>query len=760
MTNLLSRVLQTGIGVCLAWGVFANVSNAAQGERVGVEPLHSARLSRAEPGRLHPGVQGTLNNSLLQTETISPTNFLAPEAPQTRGAITGRVTDTDSGEGIAFTQISINRYDDSSGFKFGMANADGYFTLTNILTGVYALTFDAPLPYFSERYNNTPLTAANPPTLIAVTAGFTATNINAALRKGFVISGIVTDQASGDPLSNVQVFAERGDGTSFGNVSAKTSGGGQYTLGPLEAGGYRLRFVPAPNDAHAAQWHANANTYAAATLLNVSGDLANINAALAYGSAITGTVTNAAGDPLAGVSVSIHPAGVPSSTGATATSGAAGQYVTSPGLAPGVYQALFATPDTSPYLDAWYANQTSPFGIRFITVTAGISNTDVNMQLGAANGGGITGLLLAANTGAILTGTVSLYRGTTLLDTFRTEQGVYTITNLLPGAYKLYFAASTPTPYAPVYLGGGADLASSTPVNVSAAMTASNVNQALPLAGDLTGVVTSGGTPLPGVAVVAMGKQAYSTYSGSDGAYRFLSMSAGVYRITFSPPAPFVAGVKVFTVTAGVSVTNANLDLIVGGRITGTVLTQDTHAPMSGAVVKIEQAATPNTVTYAYTDLNGQYTSPGLPSGNYTVSVQPGTYWGQYLGSAIPLSVNAANITPNIAFTPERGGTLSGFVCGSAGYPMPVAITVAAFNATTGQLINATAPNAFGYYQLAVPPGAYKVRFSSAGFFTRWYASGTSLASATPVTVAGTSDTPNIGLCLSPGAAVYMPFVS
>ena len=718
MTNLLSHVLRVGIGVCLTWGVFAN----------------------------------------LQTDSITLTNSLAPEAPQARGAITGRVTDADTGEGIAFTQISISRYDDTVGFKFGIANANGYFTLTNIITGVYAVTFDAPPPYFSEQYDNAPRASANPPTLIAVTSGLTATNVNAALRKGFVISGTVTDQASSDPLSNVQVFAERGDGTSFGNVSANTSGGGQYTLGPLETGDYRLHFVPAPNDAHAAQWHANANSYAVATPLNVSGDLANVNAALAYGSAITGTVTNAAGEPLAGVSVSIHPAGVPSTTLATATSGAAGQYVTSPGLAPGVYQALFATPDISPYLDAWYANQTSPFSVRLITVTAGISNTDVNMQLGAASGG-ITGLLLAANTGAILTGTVSLYRGNILLDSFRTDQGVYTITGLLPGAYKLYFAASTPTPYAPVYLGGGADLANSTPVNVSAAVTATNVNQALPLAGDLAGVITSGGTALPGVAVVATGRQTYSAYSGPDGAYRFLSMPAGAYRITFSPPAPFVTGVKIFTVTAGLTVTNANLDLVVGGRISGTVLAQDTHAPMSGARVKIEQAAAPNTVTYAYADLDGQYASPGLPSGSYTVSVQPGAYWGQYLGSAITVSVNAPNVTPNIAFTPARGGTLSGFVCGSAGYPMPMVISVAAFNATTGQLINATAPNLFGYYQLAVPPGAYKVRFSSVGFFTKWYASGTSLASATPVTVAGTTNTPNIGLCLSPGTAVHMPFV-
>ena len=733
MNSLLSRLLCAGMGVCLAWG--------------GLWPAQQA---------------------ISQTEPPTNTDTLAPEAPDAGGAITGRVIDADTGNGIAFTQISVNRYDDTSGFKLGIANANGYFTITNILTGVYAVSFDAPQPYLSERYDNAPRAAANPPALIAVGVGITATNVNAALRKGFVITGTVTDQATGTPLSNVQVRAERGDGTSFGNVTASTSGSGKYTLGPLEAGDYRLRFAPPSNDPHAAQWHTNATSYAAATLLNVIGNLADVNAALAYGSAITGTVSNATGEPVAGVAVSIFPAGVVSPAVASATSGADGQYVTSPGLAPGVYQAFFATPNTSVYLDSWYANESSQLSARLITVTNGISTTDVNLQLGTPNGGGITGLLLAADTGAILTGTVSLYRNAVFLDSVRTDQGAYTLTGLLPGAYKLHFAASTPTPYAFAFLGGGVDVASSTPVNVSAGVTTTGVNQALPLAGGLSGSVTSGGTPVPGVFVVATGAQSYSTYTGPEGAYSFAELRSGAYRVAISPPPPFVAGLVSVTVTAGLTIT-ANAEVGVGGRITGTVLAQDTNAPLGGATVRMEQAAAPNAVYVAYADLDGRYASPGLPSGSYTVSVQPGAYWGQYFGefyldagnagSATRVNVTSPNNTVNIALTPARGGTLTGLVCSGTGFPVAGSVSVSAFNATTGQLAQATSPNAFGFYQLAVPPGAYKVRFSSAGFFTRWYGGGANLASATPVTVAGTSNTPNIGLCLSLGSLRYLPLV-
>jgi hypothetical protein len=123
------------------------------------------------------------------------------------------------------------------------------------------------------------------------------------------------------------------------------------------------------------------------------------------------------------------------------------------------------------------------------------------------------------------------------------------------------------------------------------------------------------------------------------------------------------------------------------------------------------------------------------------------------------VSVAAPNITPNIAFALARGGTLSGFVCSQGSYPVPSVVTVSAFNAASGQLINTATPNAFGFYQLAVPAGSYKVRFGGLGLFTRWYSNAVTQAAATPVTVAGTNDTPNIGTCVSAGSTLYLPLL-
>lgn len=640
MTALLNRILRIGVGLCLAWGW----------------------LWFAQPAI-----------SQDDNQNDAP---LSPEAVLAGGTITGRVTDADTGNGIAFAQVSINRYDDAGGFKFALTNTGGFFTLTNILTGVYAVTFDGPLPYLSERFDNVPRNASITPALIAVTSGFTATNIDAALRTGFVITGTVTDSTTSNPLSNVTVRAVQGDGV--GDVSARTLGNGKYTLGPLMAGMYRLRFEPPLNDLHAAQWHNNATTYAAATPLTISGNVGDVNAALVYGSAITGSVSNAngnPGNPIEGVAVSIFPAGVVTPPVASATSGADGQFVTSPGLSPGVYQAFFAVTSTSPYLDGWFGSASSQLRASLITVTANLSTTNVNIQLKTSG-------------------------------------------------------------------------------------------QPAPEPGNLIGVVTTSGNPVPGVAVVATGAQSYSAYTGIDGSYRITSMRSGAYRVAFSPPGPFAEGEVAVSISPGLTTTNGNLALVAGGRITGTVRTQDTNAPMSGAVLRIQSATAPtnNNIFLAYVDLEGQYVSPGLPSGSYTVSVNPGASWGGYLDGtyATPVVVSAPNVTPNISFTPARGGTLSGFVCSSAHaptVPLPSLVTVAAFNAITGQLINTTSPNAFGFYQLSVLAGSYKVRFGGAGLFTRWHANATSQAAATPVNVIGTADVPNIGVCLAEGFVRYLPFV-
>ena len=98
------------------------------------------------------------------------------------------------------------------------------------------------MPYFAETYDNLPRILGDAtPKLLAIADGQTASEVNASLRKGFIITGTVTDQTTDTPISGVNVHAVQGDGTgSYFGPTARTLGNGRYTLGPLEANQYRL----------------------------------------------------------------------------------------------------------------------------------------------------------------------------------------------------------------------------------------------------------------------------------------------------------------------------------------------------------------------------------------------------------------------------------------------------------------------------------------------------------------------------------------
>ena len=217
------------------------------------------------------------------------------------GRIAGRVTSAGSGSGIASVSVSAARQDGSSPSGSATTDADGYYTTTALYTGVYQVSFDPPPPYWSETYDN--LRPGYGFTAVTVTLGLTTTNINAALRTGYLISGTVTGSG---PLEDVYVTAYRGNDY-YETDYAYTGSDGTYRIGPLASGQYRVYF--GSQDMHASLWYSNSAHFAGATAINLTGDATNINAELPIGSALTGTVTGPGGSPLAGAYIYVYPAG-------------------------------------------------------------------------------------------------------------------------------------------------------------------------------------------------------------------------------------------------------------------------------------------------------------------------------------------------------------------------------------------------------------------------------------------------------------------
>lgn len=118
---------------------------------------------------------------------------------------------------------------------------------------------------------------------------------------GGSISGRVTDGATGDGIEGICVWAEVTDeGWVYGGSS--TDSDGKYTIGDLDPGDYLVRFydcrypaVYAPEYWNDAPDRESADPVAVDTATDTDG----IDAALAVGGSITGTVTNADGEAIA-----------------------------------------------------------------------------------------------------------------------------------------------------------------------------------------------------------------------------------------------------------------------------------------------------------------------------------------------------------------------------------------------------------------------------------------------------------------------------
>ncbi|HLI55652.1 MAG TPA: hypothetical protein VKY26_01340, partial [Actinomycetota bacterium] len=116
---------------------------------------------------------------------------------------------------------------------------------------------------------------------LAVTAGQNAT-ANAALSDVTLITGTVTDQASGLPVANICLYLYAAGGARTADPGVCTLSNGSYALPVAAAGSYDVAFVD-PTATHTTQWWNGAATQGAATPVPVTANqtAGGINAALA-----------------------------------------------------------------------------------------------------------------------------------------------------------------------------------------------------------------------------------------------------------------------------------------------------------------------------------------------------------------------------------------------------------------------------------------------------------------------------------------------
>jgi hypothetical protein len=221
--------------------------------------------------------------------------------------------------------------------------------------------------------------------------------------------------------------------------------------------------------------------------------------------------------------------------------------------------------------------------------------------------------------------------------------------------------------------------------------------------GALTGVVSSGGTPLNNATVALSGVEARLTTTPATGIYQFTQLPVGNYTLT--PTAPGFNCATSSALVAPHITTTINLVCTPQvGRIDGTIRLD--VQPVAGVVVTAKQgASTAGTATSA---ANGTYSIPNLLPGTYTTIVTPPS------NSTCNPTQRDVTVQSNVAATSNFDctslpGSISGTVLVNGTGQAGVAVTV-----SQGGTVGTATTGAGGTYTVAnLPPGSYTVSITA-----------------------------------------------
>jgi hypothetical protein len=240
-----------------------------------------------------------------------PLGFAPSALAAETGRVTGTVTDAATQAGIEGVEVCARLRSERFGGHCAHTGANGEYTITEVPAGSYIVEFLVPfqsdLDYAPQYYDGKASQAEAEE--VTVTAGETTGGVDAAMRPGGKLTGVVTDAVTHDPIAGIEACAFRPlvveDPPSR---CGATNADGEYTIDPLVGGEYVVVFrAPSngPLDYAPQYYNDQASSEQANEVLVTAGETTSgIDAAMQSGGGITGRVTVAAtGDPLGGAEV-------------------------------------------------------------------------------------------------------------------------------------------------------------------------------------------------------------------------------------------------------------------------------------------------------------------------------------------------------------------------------------------------------------------------------------------------------------------------
>jgi hypothetical protein len=185
-----------------------------------------------------------------QSQSATPPRDSTAEVKAVSGtaAISGRVTDRESGRPIPRATVTLALSDRSKRFEAD-ADTEGRYEFTDLAPGEYAI-WAGPGEHRSNHLHqalgqSSPMdfNTAPPRHSLELKANERLTDVNIALARALAIEGRILDPWD-QPMSQVSVFLARPDGTPYPAPGGYSDDRGQYRLFGLKPGRYRVCAQP------------------------------------------------------------------------------------------------------------------------------------------------------------------------------------------------------------------------------------------------------------------------------------------------------------------------------------------------------------------------------------------------------------------------------------------------------------------------------------------------------------------------------------
>ncbi|MEM7354654.1 MAG: carboxypeptidase regulatory-like domain-containing protein, partial [Acidobacteriota bacterium] len=614
------------------------------------------------------------------------------------GSITGVVTAAATGEPLPFIDLRVDGIT-ASHFALGFTDEQGRYTVGGLPPGTYSIRTSSFTNFRDEVYDNIPcmpftcdLSLATP---VTVELNATTPGIDFALDRLGSITGVVTSEASAEPLPffNIAIGGDVARGT-------MSDGSGRYTFSDLHPGNYfvytadRSEFQDELYDDIPCLPSSCESSTGTPVPVDLETTTSGIDFALERLGSISGTVTDeATGEP-----IPFHGVRAQDSIGLVSDSTSSdelGRYELF--LEPGTFFVL--TDDFSDFQDELYDDIPCPFGD--CNLAAGMS---ITVDLGTA----APGIDFALERLGRIAGTVTDRATGAPLPFFRVEafdtsglfgdsdstdaDGRYLLERLLPGTYRVRTREFSdfqdelyddiPCPF------GSCELNQATAVPVSLQTTTEGIDFALERLGQISGRVTDAlGQPLAFAEVRVFdtnGSFYDSQFADDEGFYNISGLATGSYFARARGPLDYVE--QLFTgipcplracdVTTGTPIpvtlntTTEDIDfaLELGGAIAGFVRSATTGERLEFGEIELWDA-NGEFVAELSPDFEGRYQLPGLTTATYFVSTNgffsfdPFTNYNDELyddlpcrnggcdpTTGTPVAVTQGAITPGIDF--------------------------------------------------------------------------------------------------------------